>query len=68
MIAAGSIRAEVCLRDLGLSGFSCSQEMGDNGKLSVPILGAAIKQVDVRGDFEIMLCIRRRNNAANITV
>ena len=57
MIAAGSIRPEVCLRDLGLSGFSCFQEMADNGKHSEPILGAAIKQVNVRGNFEIMLCI-----------
>lgn len=68
MIAAGSVRAEVCLRDLGLSGFNCFQEMADNGKHSVPILGSAIKQVDVRGDFEIMLCISCRNNAANMPV
>ena len=47
MIAAGSIRPEVCLRDLGLSGFSCFQEMADNGKHNEPILGAAIKQVNV---------------------
>ena len=62
MIAAGSIRPEVCLCDLGLNGFSCFQEMADNGKHSKPILGAAVKQVNVRGNFKIMLCIRCRNN------